>query len=213
MASRRRPSPGPRQEGAAKPPARRDHGDALKANIAMGIVQIAGWRNLRVRHPRGRRDRRSYPGHRGRVALGSPAADQALMLRQALGRHDEARSSGFAGLTGPSLRDRLHRATNVRTGSRHRPCGGRPQAQRTAAALPVAPRSHPWSPGPRPGRRRSRRPRSRSPRRHSRRRRTAATAAVEQGHLAAIALQDDLGRIFLDAGLVGPFAGLELPST
>ena len=38
----------------------------------------------------------------------------------------------------------------------------------------------------------------------------ATPASVEDRHLAAEALQHDLGRVLFDAGLVGPFAGLEL---
>src|SRR5688572_6697801 len=44
----------------------------------------------------------------------------------------------------------------------------------------------------------------------SRARAAAARAAVEHGQLAAEALEHDLGRVFLGARLVGPFAGLEL---
>ena len=39
---------------------------------------------------------------------------------------------------------------------------------------------------------------------------TAAAAAVEHGQGGVEALQHDFGRVFLDAGLVGPFAGLQL---
>ena len=38
----------------------------------------------------------------------------------------------------------------------------------------------------------------------------AVTAAAEEGQLAAIAPENDLGRVFFNALLVGPFAGLEL---
>src|SRR5581483_12362437 len=41
-------------------------------------------------------------------------------------------------------------------------------------------------------------------------RRAAAAARVEQLQLAAEVLQHDLGRVFLDARLIGVFAGLEL---